>query len=469
MINEQLFAEHPQFERGKQDGYSIVVVDNTESNTHIGRFCACKDQASSTDSVDDFYTLHCNLTESTEQCSESDGFSDGTVHYASCSESLRKKRSLNFANQRRRRSVDENDDSVDFDSLTYDEDVNDTGIEPPKTFRNGWTAEKAYRTCYDSIKNAVPENVYSTYVDVPVNSYIKSCVSDIELTGDTTSQDTINAMITLIMTELVKTEKLYLTRQGSETLLEYTTGFLCPNHCSSHGKCKSGVCTCDREFIGEDCSYNISVPPSDTSLPFDGLCKVRTRSCRSTNILGDFLSSTVWCKIKYFQIFQKEVVYTPGEEMFLAEYRNLYMVSLELPFSRKKRSTNGPVMSDGYDISLSYDGINFGDDISMVIYDDQKYSCNVTLKTCITLNDSPEDNGKQFMMLMYLVNMWKIDSVDDKGSRKPDSHMFSIEKWITRENTISDLQPDFDEEQTCDSIEVYGKQVPPNSHLEKDF
>lgn len=129
MINEQLFTEHPQFERGKQDGYSIVVVDTTESNTHIGRFCACKDQASSTDSVDDFYTLHCNLTESTEQCTESAGSSDGAVHYASCSQSFRKKRSLNFANQRRRRSVDEKDDNIDFGSLIYDEDVNDTGIE----------------------------------------------------------------------------------------------------------------------------------------------------------------------------------------------------------------------------------------------------------------------------------------------------------------------------------------------------
>ncbi|XP_076111119.1 von Willebrand factor D and EGF domain-containing protein-like isoform X1 [Mytilus galloprovincialis] len=486
MINEQLFTEHPQFERGKQDGYSIVVVDTTESNTHIGRFCACKDQASSTDSVDDFYTLHCNLTESTEQCTESAGSSDGAVHYASCSQSFRKKRSLNFANQRRRRSVDEKDDNIDFGSLIYDEDVNDTGIEPPKTFRNGWTADRAYQTCYDSIKNAVPENVYNKYVDVPVNSYVKSCVSDIELTGDTTFlQDTINAMITFIMTELVKTEKLYLTRQGSETVLEYVTGFLCPNQCSSHGKCKSGVCTCDREFIGEDCSYNISVPPSDTSLPFDGLCTLRSRACRSTNILGDFLSSTVWCKIKYFQIFQETVLYKPDEDIFLAEYRNLYMVTLELPLSRKKRSANGPVMSDGYDISLSYDGIHFGDNISMIIFDDQKYSCNVSLKTCVSLNDSPEDNDVVFTVVPATVCVVvvfvlvigaicyklknpksKIGSFDYKSSVKPDTQMFSIENWTTRENTVSDLQLDFDEDKTGDCIEVYEKQFPPNSHLE---
>lgn len=54
-------------------------------------------------------------------------------------------------------------------------------LQPPKTFRNGWTADRAYQTCYDSIKNAVPENVYNKYVDVPVNSYVKSCVSDIEV------------------------------------------------------------------------------------------------------------------------------------------------------------------------------------------------------------------------------------------------------------------------------------------------
>lgn len=49
---------------------------------------------------------------------------------------------------------------------------------------------------------------------------------------------------------------------------------------------------------------------------------------------------------------------------------------------------------------------------------------------------------------------------------KPDTQMFSIENWTTRENTISDLQLDFDEDKTGDCIEVYEKQFPPNSHLE---
>ena len=61
------------------------------------------------------------------------------------------------------------------------------------------------------------------------------------------------------------------------------------------------------------------------------------------------------------------------------QYEN--MVSCDIPTSRKRRSTDKSV--DGYDVSLSYDGTNYGDSVSFIIYD--CFTCNATTVTCVRL------------------------------------------------------------------------------------
>lgn len=89
--------------------------------------------------------------------------------------------------------------------------------------------------------------------------------------------------------------------------------------------------------------------------------------------------------LNYFQILQNGVLYTSGEDIVLATYRNSFMITMDIPASRRRRSTDNAVLSNGYDISLSYDGQNFGEEIRIIIYDDFQYSCNATTQTCITL------------------------------------------------------------------------------------
>ncbi|CAG2226577.1 unnamed protein product [Mytilus edulis] len=302
MVKEQLFVEEPTFlKKGKAVDKHIIVVDNNEKNPNLRTYCACERQASSTNALDEFNSGDCNLTDSTEQCSDSSG---------------------SFC-----------------------------------------------------INKTLQTDMYTDYVDVPDEKFIESCVKDIEVAGDTTFlTDTVNAMVTSIITELVKTEKLYTQTSidGSQTLLEYFSSSLCPNNCSDNGLCKSGICSCDERHIGEDCSYNTSSPPTGINVPFHGECKLRTRSCRAINIFGEFLTTSVWCKLRHFQILDNDLVYTPSEEHVLAEYRNPFMITLDLPTSRKKRSVDKSVLSEGYDISCSYDGQNFGKETSIIIYDDLK-------------------------------------------------------------------------------------------------
>ncbi|XP_076109588.1 uncharacterized protein LOC143078620 [Mytilus galloprovincialis] len=267
MNEEQLFVTEPDFLKTCNDSHDpIVTVDNNANNPNLGTFCACEQQRGSSQSSNG----HCNLTQINEQCSESQSSSSAYVHYTRCSQSQRRRRAVDLSN---RQILSDNDDFVDFQPLTYSNDVNDTHIEPPQTFRNGWTSERAYNICTHNISEALQKDMYKGYVDVPDAKFIEACVKDIE-------------------------------------------------------------------------------------------------------------------------ILQNDVLYTSGEDIVLATYRNSFMITLDIPASRKKRSTDNAVLSDGYDISLSYDGQNFGEEIRIIIYDDLQYSCNATTQTCITLiaEESSEKN-----------------------------------------------------------------------------
>lgn len=68
MENEQLFVQEPGFINDELN----VNLKNTPTNISTATtFCSCKDQASNTESLNDFNIMHCNLTESTEFCSSS--------------------------------------------------------------------------------------------------------------------------------------------------------------------------------------------------------------------------------------------------------------------------------------------------------------------------------------------------------------------------------------------------------------
>lgn len=75
----------------------------------------------------------------------------------------------------------------------------------------------------------------------------------------------------------------------------------------------SGVCRCNIGYIGEDCSYNTSYPPTDISFPFYGLCKLRTRACKATNVFGEFYSTFIWGKQRHFQVY--EITFIQMENM----------------------------------------------------------------------------------------------------------------------------------------------------------
>lgn len=128
MIEEQLFITEPDFLKTCNDSLDpIVTVDNNANNPNLGTFCACEQQRGSSQSPNG----HCNLTQTNEQCSESQSSSSAYVYYTRCSQSERRRRAVDSSN---RQILSDNDDFVDFQALTYSKDVNDTHTEVNKYF-----------------------------------------------------------------------------------------------------------------------------------------------------------------------------------------------------------------------------------------------------------------------------------------------------------------------------------------------
>lgn len=157
MKNEQLFVNKPSF----IDDESTYDLENTLSSTNsstVKTYCSCEDQASSTESLNDFNILQCNLTERTEFCSSSSQSGNQINSYStSCTISKRKRRSVIYRSLLRRSiaETEDSDDITDYELLVYDEDINSTNVVyifPYYIFEN--KSEK-----HTSLKNSIVRSV----------------------------------------------------------------------------------------------------------------------------------------------------------------------------------------------------------------------------------------------------------------------------------------------------------------------
>ncbi|CAC5411154.1 unnamed protein product [Mytilus coruscus] len=347
MTNEQLFVDETNFIK---DDVILNLPNNPASINISTTFCTCEDQAGSTESIIDFNTVQCNLTESTEFYSSSQQSGNQINSYStSCTISKRKRRSLDHSSvvPRNTADADGSDDVTESQPLVFDEDINSTDVIS-QTFRNEWTANKAYQTCQEALATAIPADVYSDFVEVDVDNFIQSCVSDIKV---------------------VDSSKLY---------------------------------------------------------------------------------SSNW-------------------EINKAQYRNIFMVTVDLGVSRKTRSASEPTMAEGHEITLSNDGTNFGEEVTILIYDEACFSCNSSM-TCISLevcesSEESQENNEDIKQIK--VKSWCILGCQHESGRNVDNGMLSNRTKPLRENPISDLDVYFedDREATINNVE---NQLPPQNHFQNN-
>ena len=123
-MSEQLFIETPSFLNTTigNDYDSLTWADESI----LQRYCVCEKTAGPTDPVEDFYTLHCNLTDTTQFCSEDTKPSKLSPFPTSCFALERNRRSTSAHSRSRRSTADEGDEAIDFQPLTYADDALNT-------------------------------------------------------------------------------------------------------------------------------------------------------------------------------------------------------------------------------------------------------------------------------------------------------------------------------------------------------
>ncbi|VDI01231.1 Hypothetical predicted protein [Mytilus galloprovincialis] len=392
ITNSQQFAKSWMITDTRE---SLFVENPTiiEESNDLPSFCQCASEGATEADITNKYRLHCNLTQPMEPCYDVE---TNLSFKSKCTDGTRKKRSINEIgiNERGKKSItdtDDTDDVIEFPPFEILSDVYDESFvaETPR-WHNGWNEEQAEATSREYFDRNFPIDV-RVASGISIEDYINSSIEDIKITGDTAFlATTLSVMQTAAKAELVRNQSLseQITDDGT-TLLEKLSSHLCLNNCISNGQCKNGSCICNELFGGEDCATPRSTPPSNVSLPDSGLCDVRKRACKKTYVYGYFIPPDIYCKTKHFEFFENTRSYKETTTA-KATMINSYMVSCDLPHARQKRSTtSGIIFAEGYEISVSNDGSNFGEDVTILVYDEECFSCETVNVTCTALDTCP--------------------------------------------------------------------------------
>ncbi|XP_062580091.1 uncharacterized protein LOC134242087, partial [Saccostrea cucullata] len=368
---DSLFAKNPRALSG--DG----AVTKTDP-VYQTKFCTCSSYWSVRSSYRRQYYAKCNLEAPTEPCSS--GVSQ-TVNV--CSQ-----------NRRKRDTVDSDDVMDDEEEeFGYDPEYNDTIELPEATWINGWNETSATDYCNKTFALDPVVSFCIEQVNTSIAKYINGCISDIEKIGNT---DFVEATLDTLKKECVTTASRDESFQKSDnsssnstdgdgvSVLDMLSTMVCPNNCSQKGACINETCLCNDGYIGDDCSSQLSVPPSDLSVPEHGLCDTSKRACRKTNVVGTFNSENIIAHLTYFQSTSNGMDIQDYSVSTNVTYRHMNLVTVSLPDSpssrRRKRSAGSNIY--GWIIKLSYDGTSFGNSTTILLFNSVTESCEATTLIC---------------------------------------------------------------------------------------
>ncbi|XP_061187077.1 von Willebrand factor D and EGF domain-containing protein-like [Saccostrea echinata] len=375
-------------------GHNIVLKNKA---FEVQRYCDCsttKSGLNDQEPLNSHNTANCSPTSSALLCMKttSRNFTSTCETYE-----YRDKRDvngINFKHHILRRNADP-DDIMEVPPLTFDPKFDPNYIPPIPTWRNGWTEESAREVCEEAILNDPAEKECRKYIQMDKNSNIaiEECILDIRDAGTKEFlSHTIESLKESCFGEVKRYEEFYKTNSKQKlSVVEKIGKLACPSNCSANGVCNKGVCTCDDMFVGDDCSHKKTSPPVNTTLPENGLCKTSKRPCAKTNIFGHFMSETVYVKFKYFLITDIGRLISLSTHTTKATYIGPTIIKAMFPTGlRSKTSHSRTVYGSGFDISLSYDEVNYGESMSLVIYNDDCFSCNARELECNKTRPCPE-------------------------------------------------------------------------------
>ncbi|CAG2202948.1 unnamed protein product [Mytilus edulis] len=233
--DEELFSSLPSF---------------SSEDLYLKEYCICASEAGHTDDINDFTSVHCNLTSPMIQCKNTPTTIADSL-YQEChqdDQSRRKRDTSNLEGKIVKRSALDDDDIVEEMSLTYDSNYDPDYLPPDPVWRNGWSEALARQECTNGLSKMPALALCQMYGHLVLSDYIESCVED---EG--------------------RNETLFNSTSGDGTsILQMIQNQLCPANCSNHGYCNRTECVCNNSYIGSDCSTSISEAPRESLCPTMG-------------------------------------------------------------------------------------------------------------------------------------------------------------------------------------------------------
>ena len=198
-------------------------------------------------------------------------------------------------------------------------------------FTAGWTKTTADKYCGDFLRGSPAADKCRAVPDVSLGRLIHACRTDLLYSG--------NARVAgLHLDRLKQSCRASLFRNTSlwtaeDSSAEYANGrfappravadALCLNDCAGNGVCDRGICRCNKDYIGADCSQTLGggpvavsasgeavtaaaepAAPTVSALSNFGLCDTRTKPCREIIVLGEGLvnHAALKCNVEVYKV-----------------------------------------------------------------------------------------------------------------------------------------------------------------------
>ncbi|XP_035827995.1 uncharacterized protein LOC118477191 [Aplysia californica] len=187
-----------------------------------------------------------------------------------------------------------------LEQFEYEEDYVSGNFSWPTP--SGWEEENATDFCVKFLMKSEIGFKCANKFSVDFNRTVRGCVSDIQIMDDTVyAIQALTSLLEQCLSSISRTVEFWIDMKPDTEFLN----LLCPEDCNGNGKCTNGLCVCEKDYGGVDCSVDLTVAPDLAVLLPSVSCDVKDEDCSEIILIGGpFVNSNslicIFQQIDYF-------------------------------------------------------------------------------------------------------------------------------------------------------------------------
>ncbi|BFZ00888.1 hypothetical protein BsWGS_03927 [Bradybaena similaris] len=237
---------------------------------------------------------------------------------------------------------------------------------------DGITESQARDMCTQAMEKS---QLYRQCQNLPSHlptSIMSDCLTDILYGGTTQFLDDITSSFTsqcqLLLAE--NSDNYVTNADGDQVMKPELLDHICPMECFTHGQCgPQGRCQCQDGWEGETCLIETGKGPQLMEIQGGNVCDTKDRSCENIHIEVNNinLSDKLQCVVQEVEVHSNNSV--GARILTTAVFLTPHVITCSL--SALSLSTKK------YNISATKDGILFGNELSVRVYDGTCLNCDI--------------------------------------------------------------------------------------------